>query len=213
MKQASKVFQISAYLLCGMFLLNSCNSGNSSKDATSDSTTSTMTTTTAPATTAPADSSTTAASQKLTDPEIASVAVTADQIDIDYAAIAKQKSKNADVLKFAATMAKDHGSVNAQAVALAKKLNVTPKDNPTTQSLLSGATTTKEMLNSKTGADFDKAYIDNEVAYHKAAIDLVENTLIPDASNAELKSLLQTALPIFKQHLEHAEMIQKQISK
>jgi len=97
------------------------------------------------------------------------------------------------------------------AVALATKLSVTPKDNHLTQSLLSGATTTKAMLNSKSGAEFDKAYIDNEVAYHKAAIDVVENTLIPDATNSELKSLLQTALPIFKQHLAHAEMIQKSL--
>ena len=153
------------------------------------------------------------ADPKLTDPEIASVAVVANQIDIDYAKIAKERSKNADVLKFAATMAKDHKSVNDQAVALATKLGVTPQDNPVTQSLLSGAATTKADLNSKSGADFDKAYIDNEVAYHKAAIDLVENKLIVDATNPELKSLLQTALPIFKQHLAHAEMVQNQFSK
>jgi putative membrane protein len=92
-------------------------------------------------------------------------------------------------------------------------LSLTPKDNAITQSLLSGATTTKEMLNSKSGAEFDKAYIDNEVAYHKAAIDVVENTLIPNATNAELKSLLQSALPVFKQHLAHAEMIQQELQK
>ena len=205
MKQTFKVFKISTYLLCGAFLLNSCNSGDTSKDAATDS----AATVTAPATV----DTTSATPQKLTDPEIASIAVTADQIDIDYAAIAKEKSKNADVLKFAATMAKDHKSVNDQAVALATKLGVTPQDNPVTQSLLSGATTTKADLNSKTGADFDKAYIDNEVAYHKAAIDLVENKLIVDATNPELKSLLQTALPIFKQHLAHAEMVQNQFTK
>jgi putative membrane protein len=203
MKQKTKALKTAIYLLCAMFLLNSCNSGGDNSQATAaDSTVAT-------ATTADTTSNTQAAPQKLTDPEIASVAVTADQIDIDYAAIAKQKSKNAKVLEFAATMAKDHQSVNDQAVALDTKLSVSPKDNPLTQSLLSGATTTKEMLNSKSGAEFDKAYIDNEVAYHKAAIDVVENTLIPDATNAELKSLLQTALPVFKQHLAHAEMVQK----
>ena len=203
MKQKSKSLRTAIYLLCAMFLLNSCNSGGDNSQTTAtDSTVSTATTT-------DTTSSAQATSQKLTDPEIASVAVTADQIDIDYAGIAKEKSKNAKVLQFAATMAKDHQSVNDQAVALATKLSVTPKDNPLTQSLLSGAKTTKEMLNSKSGAEFDKAYIDNEVAYHKAAIDVVENTLIPDATNPELKSLLQTALPIFKQHLAHAEMVQK----
>ena len=205
MKQTFKVLKISTYLLCGAFLLNSCNSGDTSTDTVTDS----AATATAPATV----DTTSATPQKLTDPEIASIAVNADQIDIDYAAIAKEKSKNADVLKFAATMAKDHQSVNDQAVALATKLGVTPQDNPVTQSLLSGAATTKADLNSKSGADFDKAYIDNEVAYHKAAIDLVENKLIVDATNPELKSLLQTALPIFKQHLAHAEMVQNQFTK
>ena len=209
MKQILSLTKMSLFLFSGIFLLNSCNSNSDTKTATTDSTM----TTTAPAAVTPDTTAAPAATAKLTDPEIASVAVTADQIDIDYAKIAKSKSKNADVLKFAATMAKDHQSVNDQAIALAKKLNVTPMDNPTTQSLLSGAATTKAMLNSKTGADFDKAYIDNEVAYHEAAIALVEGTLIPDATNPELKSLLQTALPIFKQHLEHAKMVQNQFTK
>ncbi|MEO6869025.1 MAG: DUF4142 domain-containing protein [Ginsengibacter sp.] len=209
MKQILSLTKMSLFLFSGIFLLNSCNSNTDTKTSTTDSTMAT----TAPADVTTTPDSATATTAKLTDPEIASVAVTADQIDIDYAKIAKSKSKNADVLKFAANMAKDHQSVNDQAIALAKKLNVTPMDNPTTQSLLSGAATTKEMLNSKTGADFDKAYIDNEVAYHEAAIGLVEGTLIPDASNAELKSLLQKALPIFKQHLEHAKMVQKEITK
>lgn len=205
MKQLLFLSKMSLYIFSGIFLLSSCNSNSNSKAPVSDSIV---------ATTAPApDATAPAAKAKLTDPEIASIAVTADQIDIDYANIAKSKSKNTDVIKFATTMARDHQAVNDQAIALAKKLNVTPMDNPTTQSLLSGAATTKAMLNSKSGAEFDKAYIDNEVAYHEAAIGLVEGTLIPDASNAELKGLLQSALPIFKQHLEHAKMVQKEFSK
>lgn len=150
---------------------------------------------------------------KLSDAEIASVAVTANQIDIEYAQIAQKKSRNADVIQFAETMGKDHQSVIDQAVALAQKLGVTPKDNATTRSFIAQSAKTKAMLNSKKGKAFDKAYIDNEVAYHKAAIKEVETVLIPDATNNELKSLLLSALPLFKTHLEHAEMIQKRISK
>jgi putative membrane protein len=150
---------------------------------------------------------------RLSDAEVASVAVTANQIDIEYAQIAQKKSKNADVLRFAETMAKDHQSVIDQAVALAGKLGVTPKDNATTKSFLEGAAKTKAMLNSKNGNAFNKAYIDNEVAYHKAAINEVEDVLIPDATNSELKSLLQSALPLFKAHLAHAEMVQKEFNK
>ncbi len=203
MKKVLKTFKISTFILGAMFILNSCKSQD-------DKTVKETTVVTPPVDTV-ATVPTEAAPAKLNDAEIASIAVTADQIDIDYAAIAKEKSKDAAILKFAATMAKDHASVNAQAIALAKKLGVTPQDNATTQSLLAQAVTTKAMLNSKSGRDFDKAYIDNEVAYHKAAIDLVENKLIVDASNAELKSLLQSALPIFKEHLAHAEMVQKNL--
>lgn len=148
-------------------------------------------------------------SQKLTDPEIASVAVTANQVDINYAKIAQQKSKNADILKFAETMAKDHQSIIDQAVALVTKLGVTPKDNATSKSLKAGEAKTTKMLNSKSGKAFDKAYIDNEVAYHKAVISTVENVLIKDATNKELKDLLVSAVPLFKEHLAHAEMVQK----
>lgn len=207
MTQTLKLVKTSTFALCASFLVMSCNSGNTNSETTATDSNEVA----APAANDASTQTTADTANKLTDPEIASVALTADKIDIEYAQIAKEKSKNAEVLQFASTMAKDHQSVNDQAVALATKLGVTPQDNQLTQSLLQGAESTKAMLNSKSGAEFDKAYIDNEVAYHKAAIDIVENTLIPDASNDQLKSLLQTALPIFKQHLEHAEMIQKNL--
>ena len=146
---------------------------------------------------------------KLSDPEVASVAVVANQIDIDYALLAKQKTKNKEVKNFAETMARDHEAVIGQAVALAKKLGVTPKDNAVSQQLLADATKTRKMLSSKSGKAFDKAYIDNEVAYHKAVIGAVENLLIPETENAELKKLLVDVLPALRAHLGHAEMVQK----
>jgi len=149
----------------------------------------------------------------LSDAEVASVAVVANQIDISYAEIAKKRSKDADILEFAQTMANDHKAVIGQASALVKKLGVTPKDNAVSQKLLSDATKTKQNLASKSGSAFNKAYIDNEVAYHKAVITTVENLLIPESDNKELKDLLQNVVPALKTHLQHAEMVQKKISK
>lgn len=146
---------------------------------------------------------------KLTDPEIASVAVVANQIDINYAMVAKEKSKNAEVLRFAETMMNDHKAIIAQAVALVTKLKVTPKDNAVSKKLNADATKTKEMLLKKSGKAFDKAYINNEVTYHKAVIAAVTGLLIPEAQNAELKSLLEKVVPALKAHLAHAEMVQK----
>jgi putative membrane protein len=150
---------------------------------------------------------------KLSDAEVASVAVVANQIDISYGEIAKKKSKDADILKFAETMISDHKAVIAQAAALVKKLGVTPKDNAVSQKLLADAEKTKKTLRSKSGKAFDRAYIDNEVAYHKAVIAAVEDLLIPETENKELKALLENVVPALKTHLEHAIMVQNKLPK
>ncbi len=147
----------------------------------------------------------------LTDPEIASVAVTANQIDVDYGKIALEKSQNEELKKFAQTMIDDHNSIIDQAVALATKLGVTPKDNAVSKSLMDGADKTKMNLESKEGEDFDKAYIDNEVSYHTAVISTIKDVLIPQTQNAELKDLLQSVMPLLEHHLEMAKTAQSNL--
>lgn len=151
------------------------------------------------------------AQSNLSDPEVAAVAVAANQIDIKNGELAKTKSKNSDVINFAETMIRDHNAVLGQASDLVKKLSVTPKENSLSEKLNSDADATRKLLNSKSGAAFDKAYVDNEVAYHKAVIDAVKNVLIPDTDNQELKQLLTDILPALNTHLEHAQMLQKKM--
>jgi putative membrane protein len=154
-----------------------------------------------------------ASAQSVTDAQIASIVVTANQVDIDAGKLAKSMASNAEVKKFADQMITDHTGVNKSAVDLVTKLKVTPEDNPTSQSLKAGGE--KNLANLKTlkGAAFDKAYVDNEVAYHQAVIDAVDKTLIPSASNAELKALLVKVRPAFVAHLEHAKHIQSSVGK
>ncbi len=150
---------------------------------------------------------------QLNDAEIASVAVVANQIDVDYAQLAIERSKNPDVREFANTMMTDHKAIINQAVALVTKLGVVPQDNSVSQSLMQQSVETTKNLKTTKGKAFDKAYIDNEVAYHQAVIDAVKGVLIPQSQNAELKALLETALPILETHLAHAKMAQSNISK
>jgi putative membrane protein len=148
-----------------------------------------------------------AQSAKPTDPQIAHIAYTAGQIDIDAAKQALDKSKNQEVRAFAEGMVRDHEAVNKQALDLVKKLKVTPEDNDTSRSLSKAAADKKAQLAKLNGAEFDKAYLANEVAYHKTVNGALETTLIPSANNAELKSLLQTGLKLFQGHQQHAEHV------
>ncbi len=144
---------------------------------------------------------------KPTDPQIAHIAYTAGVIDIAAAKQALTKSSNKDVKAFAEDMVRDHEAVNKQALDLVKKLKVTPEDNDTSKTLSKNAAAKLDELGKLNGAAFDKAYVANEVAYHKAVDSALETTLIPSASNAELKSLLQTGLKIFQGHEQHAEHV------
>jgi putative membrane protein len=145
--------------------------------------------------------------QKLTDPQIAHIAYTAGVIDIAAAKQALKKSKNKEVRAFAEDMVRDHSAVNKQALALVKKLKVKPQDNPTSRALVKQAKAKRAQLAKLKGAAFDKAYVANEVAFHKTVDNALETQLIPSSSNAELKSLLQTGLKIFQGHEQHAEHV------
>ena len=144
---------------------------------------------------------------KPNDAQIAHIAYTAGQIDIAAADQALQKSSNRDVRAFAEDMQRDHKAVNDKALALVKKLGVTPQDNPTSQALLKQATDERRKLSQLRGAAFDRAYAQNEVAYHQTVNNALETTLIPSASNPELKSLLETGLKIFQGDEQHAEQV------
>ena len=148
---------------------------------------------------------------KPTDPQIAHIAYTADQLDIEAAKQALEKSKNKDVRAFAEDMVRDHTAVNKQALDLVKKLKVTPEDNDTSKALTKQTAAKRAELAKLSGAAFDKAYITNEVAYHKTVNSALENTLIPSASNGELKNLLQTGLKIFQGHEQHAEHVASEL--
>jgi putative membrane protein len=139
------------------------------------------------------------------DAQIAHIAYTAGELDIAAAKQALDKSKSKDVRDFASQMVSDHTAVNQQALALVKKLNVTPEANPTSAALTKAAEAKRRELAGLSGAAFDKAYVANEVAYHQQVNGALEKTLIPDAKNGELKGLLQTGLKLFREHETHAE--------
>ena len=160
---------------------------------------------------APANTAAAAPAGAPTDAQIAHIAVTANDIDIDHGKDAKGRTKNAEVKAFAERMITDHTGVNDKAAALAKKLNLTPEDNPTSQALKAAGDSAKTANDKLSGADFDKAYISNEVAYHQNVLNALDQTLIPNAQNAELKALLQQVRPAVDAHLKMAQQIQAKL--
>lgn len=148
-----------------------------------------------------------------TDAQIADIVVTANQVDIDAGQLAEARTQSKDVKAFAQRMVMDHGGVNQSAVELVKKLGVTPEANDISKNLKKGGDANLAALKKLSGAAFDEAYIDNEVTYHQAVLDAIDQTLIPSARNAELKALLVKVRPAFVAHREHAKHLRATLGK
>ena len=154
-----------------------------------------------------------AVAQAVTDPQIAAIVVTANQVDIDAGALAASKAANAEVKTFGKQMVTDHTGVNKMATELVTRLKVTPEQNETSRGLESDGAANVTSLKALKGAAFDKAYLDHEISYHQQVLSALDDTLIPGAKNDELKALLVKVRPAFVAHLEHARHLRSTLGQ
>ena len=151
------------------------------------------------------------AQQKINDAQIAAIAVAANQVDVDAGKLALSKARNGEIKQFAQTMITDHGGAIKAATDLVGKLKVTPQENDTSKALVKDGQDPRAKLAKLDGDAFDKAYVDNEVGYHAAVVKALDDTLIPNAQNGELKSLLTSVRGVAAAYLEHARQPQKSL--
>lgn len=145
-----------------------------------------------------------AAQAKLDDPTIVAIFDVANTWDVETAKIGEKKGTTKEVRELAKMFAHDHATVRQQGRDLAKKLHVTPTP-PKDFALAKSHAEAMEKLETLNGKAFDKYFLENEVAYHKAVIDAMNTTLLPALQNAEVKALVVKVAPAFKAHQDAAQ--------
>jgi putative membrane protein len=155
-----------------------------------------------------AATTTTSAPAAPSDGEIAHIAKTANDADIDGANLAKTKGQSADVKSFANLMISDHTAANAKAAQIAQASGLQPADNAVSQQMMADHQRAKQDLQARSGAEFDRAYIAHEVQMHQQVLNSLDQTLIPSAQNAELRNLLTQVRATVEGHLKRAQDIQ-----
>lgn len=156
-------------------------------------------------------SSTAAAPAGLTDANIVAILDAANMSDSTWGAIAAAKGTSKEVREFGKTMMRDHHALRQAGQDLARKLGVTPQP-PTDDNSQQTLQSTSDMLNNTAkGKDFDKAYIDHEVDYHKQVLETATKAMAA-AQSPELKNLIQKAAPNIEGHLNAAQAIQKKMT-
>ena len=148
----------------------------------------------------------------VSDPQIAEIVLAANDVDVAAGELARERGADARVREFGSRMVEDHTAVNQAAAELAGRLGVTPEATPTSQSLRDGGESSRSRLSGLSGADFDRAYMEGEVNYHQQVLDAIDQTLIPSAQNAELRTLLERTRPAIEAHLQHARDLQSALA-
>jgi putative membrane protein len=145
------------------------------------------------------------------DSNIVAVLDEANKADSSAGATALKKATNSEVKAFAKLMMSEHHALRVAGQQLAKTLNVTPK--PPERDPLAGYTRTEmnELQKTAKGADFDRIYMDHEVSVHQAVLDFANQARVT-TQTAELRDLIQKAVPVIQKHLEQAQAIQKKLT-
>lgn len=149
--------------------------------------------------------------QFTTDGQIAAFADAVNKAEVDQAKLALRKAKDAQVKAFAQEMANQHGQLLNTEKRMLSAQNITPEPNATVNQLESQAQSGLSTLSSKTGNDFDKAYIDLQVQEHQQVLNSLDNDILPAARNATFKQELQTMRNHVQMHLQRAQAIQQRL--
>jgi putative membrane protein len=148
----------------------------------------------------------------LNDAQITKVVLTVDKGETELGQLAKDSSKNPDVLGFANHMMTDHLKGQQKAMALAKQLSLAPQDSKKSASMKKDTDLTKGLLMSKqSSVEFDKAYMDAMVRAHEKVLQGIDSELLPAAQNEELKAMLKTKRETVMSHLKYAKEIQTKL--
>jgi len=150
-----------------------------------------------------------AGAQALDDAAIVGIFDAANGWDIETGSLAAQKASRETVKSFGQMLAHDHESVRKQGRDLAAKLGVTPTPVASDFALKKNHDAAMARLKGLSGVAFDKAFLEHEVAYHKAVIDAVTTTLLPAIRNEEVKAFVAKVAPAFEAHMKQAEALLK----
>lgn len=146
----------------------------------------------------------------LDDATIVAIFDAANTADMETGALAAKRGQSKEVREFGAMLADVHRLVRQQGRDLATKLSVAPTP-PADDASARAHAQAMASLRAASDAEFDRAFLRHEVAFHKAVIDAVTTTLLPAIDNAELRKLVTDVAPAFQAHMLAAAKMEQQL--
>jgi putative membrane protein len=150
----------------------------------------------------------TSAGMMFTDPSIAAVGSASNQDEIQTSRLALERASDARVKAFAQRMIDDHSRVEQQMQSMLQLKGMVPVDNALSLQMKRNLAQTLEELRSRSGAEFDREYMAEQVADHDMTLKTLDTSLIPECDDAQMKSYLRdTVRPAVAMHLQDAKQL------
>lgn len=148
----------------------------------------------------------------LDDPAIVAILDLANTADIETGRLGAERAQNKEVRDYAIMLSRVHTEVRQKGRDLAKRLGVTPA-LPAGNTMAADHRAALTRLSKLSGAEFDRAFVAHEQAFHAAVIEAVKGTLLPAISNRELKDFVTSLAPAFEAHRVMAEHLGKKLAQ
>lgn len=150
-------------------------------------------------------------SAQLSDANIVALLDEANKADSAAGAVALKKASSPEVKRFAREMMGEHHALRLEGEQVAKKAGITPSAPGNDPVAPLAQKETAVLDSTAAGPAFDRAYIEQEVAVHRAVKDLLDQAA-GAADNADLKAAIAKATPIIARHLSEAEKLQQKLA-
>lgn len=147
----------------------------------------------------------------MTDGQISKILLTFNQGEIDAAKWAKKHATNKDIKMLAMDMYKGHQKNKKKTQDMVKNMKISLEDSDLNKTIQDQAMTSNNKLKNLNKAEVDKVYISQQIMMHQNALNHINNTLIPNASNPDLRAHLEITRDNISNHLTHMQELESKI--
>ena len=122
--------------------------------------------------------------------------------DIESALLAQSRGDSSELRNLSQEVAEHHRDVRLTAAELARTMGIVETIPASRETDMLAHDRAMVELSNKSGVEFDRAYLQHEIAFHEATINAIKTVLLPGARDPRLKKHFESMLPHFEHHLK-----------
>jgi putative membrane protein len=148
-----------------------------------------------------------ASNAPLTQVQAAGVIVEANAGEVEVGGLALSRASQGATKSFAMQMVEEHSAAQQRLLSTLNAAGLQPAESAIKDALANMTQATLADLSQRTGAAFDTAYLQSQVAMHQTVLTLLDTRVLPVVTNPQLRAELTMERASVVMHLERAQQL------